>query len=59
MKEKEDQQNQEAKSSTEDRALYPRSPQEVKDRTLRWAQVWASTADAIARLAEVVSRFIR
>lgn len=57
--EEEDQPEQETKITGEDRAFYPRSLQERKDRRLKWAQVIASGIDAAARLMDVASHFIR
>lgn len=52
-------QEQEAETKMEDRALHPRDPQDRKDRRLRWAQTIASGVDAAARLADIAIRVIR
>jgi hypothetical protein len=49
----------EAKGRPESRVLDPRDSADQRDRRLRWAQVLASCADAIARFADVASRLLR
>ncbi|WP_157436421.1 hypothetical protein [Actinospica robiniae] len=54
-----DQFEQKAEVSLEGRALDPRTLQERKDRRLRWAQLAASSIDAVAKLADIAVRLIR
>ena len=54
-----DSQHDQEVNETEDRELDPRSLREREDRRLKWAQVAASTADAVAKLADVAVRLFR
>jgi hypothetical protein len=55
----EDQHENDAQHREEDRSFHHRDFQNGDDKRLRWAQVIVSAADAIARLADFASRFVR
>jgi hypothetical protein len=55
----ESQTERESEVSKEGRALDPRNLRERRDRRLKWAQVVASSIDAVAKLADIAVRLIR